>query len=128
MPVADLLSLQQALQGFAVKCYPSEVDYVNDIMASCLEMLEKTAKPLSDSSLECVREMLVAPVRNYSSVLTLLQLEDSFPQLMQHLPLEMRKEVAVEVLRMVLKKHQPTRCVVGQTTAVKWPNTPFFLH
>lgn len=82
MPPEDIVSLQVALINLALKCYPTQVDYVDKVLETTEEIFNRlNLDHLEHGSMvskELMRLMKI-PVDTYNNVLTLLSLQHFGP-------------------------------------------------
>jgi len=80
-------------------CYPSQLDYVDQIFQFCAEIVGKRGNEKSKQS--CVKQMLAllnSPLDSFQNIITVLKLEH-YPALMQYLSPENKKKVAIDIAR-----------------------------
>jgi vacuolar protein sorting-associated protein 35 len=112
MSLCETLKLQTSLTNFALKCYPSRVDYVSHCLNTCAALIEKTdfvstsatesVGPDGRSSNETtvqIEALLSAPLS--SLALRVLEIP-GFTKVMSYLPWGNWKEVAASLLRSVI--------------------------
>lgn len=106
LDLAEMLRLQKALLNFALKCYPGNLDYVNHCLGQSVSILTSNEKGKdidADSALE-VESLLSIPLDSLAlQVLELAQYSD----ILQYLGWENKKQVAMELLKAVIKAGAP---------------------
>lgn len=104
MPSEDIVALQVSLINLANKCYPSRVDYVDDVLGKTCEIFNKFSLEKISEKTAVGRELLKLlkiPVDNYSNVLTLLKLEN-YGNLLDFMDYEGRKCAALYLINNAL--------------------------
>lgn len=107
MEVQDVLGLQVSLLNLSLKCYPSKLDYVDQVLGYCGTYLEdlKTKQRSSDYSkpnaVKQIVSLLTTPLDNYKNILTVLKL-NHYKKLLEFLAYATRKKVAVDIVKNVI--------------------------
>jgi vacuolar protein sorting-associated protein 35 len=110
--LVDVLQIQLALLNFALKCYPGNLAYVDQVLEFCAHVLHKMSQA-GKQRLEnpaCVRlvvQLLTALLDlddAKNQVLVILEF-DNYPELMGYLQVNTRKTVAMAIVQSILK-HQ----------------------
>lgn len=105
MPLVDVLSLQVALVNFATKCYPERLQYIDQILAFSVTVLEKAGREkVGPKCIKQVVQLLSLPLESLS--LKILEL-DSYDPLMSYLQLEQKKMVATNIVKAVVAAKEP---------------------
>ncbi|XP_046683353.1 vacuolar protein sorting-associated protein 35 isoform X3 [Homalodisca vitripennis] len=84
MPPEDIASLQVSLVNLALKCYPDRLDYVDKVLHSTVNILQRLGITTVVYSSGVGKEMMTLlrlPVDQYNNVLTVLRLEHYSPLL-----------------------------------------------
>mmetsp|Transcript_11276 Transcript_11276/g.32441 ORF Transcript_11276/g.32441 Transcript_11276/m.32441 type:complete len:802 (-) Transcript_11276:509-2914(-) len=105
LDLAEVLRLQRALLNFAIKCYPGNLEYVNHCLGQALSVLPAYEKGLTldDAAAQEVEGLLSVPL----ACLALKVLElDQYGQMLVYLPWENRKQVALELVRSVIRTRE----------------------
>ncbi|KAI8142409.1 vacuolar protein sorting-associated protein 35 [Fennellomyces sp. T-0311] len=105
LSIQDLTALLVSLINLSLSCYPSKLNYVDQILAYAKEkMTEYSDSPdLHSKATEAsLLALLLAPINQYTSVLTLLAL-DNYQTLLALQPFTTRRAVAHAVISSVLK-------------------------
>lgn len=108
------LELQVAFLKFSIQCYPTNIEYVNDILKSCCTLCQKqSSTDLDEDSLKSIVKLLTLPLDSLS--ISVLQM-DEFPKLMKYLPLNKRRIVALKICQAVTVSAIPLRNleIIGQ--------------
>lgn len=113
MSVADALKLVTSLTSFALKCYPSRMDFVSHCLGMSTAILDKsdfaaqqstasTAERATDDTTVQIEALLSAPLATLD--LRVLELPQ-YSKLMSFLPWGNWREVAASLLRSILAKN-----------------------
>jgi vacuolar protein sorting-associated protein 35 len=84
-------------------CYPSELEYVDEVFAFCSEIVEK--KSDQKGRQPCVKQMmslLNSPLDSFQNIITVLKLEN-YPKLIPFLSFDNRKHVALNIAKTCLE-------------------------
>ena len=99
--VSRLLELEVAFMNFSIKTYPSSLDYVNQILESCNQILKTT--PINNSDKNCMKlmvKLLTIPLESLSiAVLSM----NHYPTLMQYMKFQNKRTVALKIVKSVIK-------------------------
>ena len=99
--VSKLLELEVAFMNFSIKTYPSNLNYVNDILESCNQILKST--PINNSDKNCMKlmvKLLTIPLESLSiAVLNM----NHYPTLMQYMKFSNKRTVSLKIVNAVLK-------------------------
>ncbi|XP_061321106.1 vacuolar protein sorting-associated protein 35-like isoform X3 [Pezoporus flaviventris] len=104
MPSEDVVSLQVSLVNLAMKCYPDRVDYIDKVLETTVEILNKLNLEHIATSTAVSKELtrlLKIPVNTYNNILTVLKLKHFHP-LFEYFDYESRKSMSCYVLSNVL--------------------------
>jgi vacuolar protein sorting-associated protein 35 len=103
--VSRLLELEVAFMTFSIKTFPNNLDYVNQILESCVSILKST--PVVNSDNQCMKlmvKLLSIPLESLSiQVLNM----NHYPTLMQYMKFNHKRTVALKIVKSVLKDNQP---------------------
>ncbi|KAI7861760.1 vacuolar protein sorting-associated protein 35 [Spinellus fusiger] len=105
LSIQDLTALLVSLLNLSLSCYPTKLDYVDQILAYAKDKVhEFTDSPdLHSKQTEGhLLSLLLAPIRHHASVLTLLVL-DNYQPLLALQPFTTRRTVALAVVSSILK-------------------------
>uniref|UniRef100_A0A6M2DK37 Vacuolar protein sorting-associated protein 35 n=1 Tax=Xenopsylla cheopis TaxID=163159 RepID=A0A6M2DK37_XENCH len=100
MPAQDTVSLQVALVGLANRVYPDRVDFVDKVLETTSDILERlNLESIENNSPVCreLSRLLRIPIDHYNDILTLLKL-NNFSRLMEKFDFESRKTMAVYII------------------------------
>jgi len=114
------LEVQAAFLQFTVSLYPDKVHYVDIILGSTVEVLQKyfarsaliggAERKLSGTPAEHVAELLASPLRSMS--LSVLEMEH-YPTLLSFLDFQSRKQLALTLVEIVVEKDQALNSVAA---------------
>ncbi|KAJ8963339.1 hypothetical protein NQ318_018811 [Aromia moschata] len=100
LPPEDMVALQVALVNLALKCYPDRIDYIDKVMLSSVEVLQRLGLEHIESHTSVAKELqklLKIPLDNYNNLLMVLKLKH-YAGLMQHLDYFGRKALSIYLL------------------------------
>jgi len=100
--VSRLLELEVAFMNFSIKTYPTNLEYVNQILESCNSILKST--PINNSDKNCMKllvKLLTIPLESLSiQVLSM----NHYPTLMQYMKFQNKRTVAIKIVKSVTKE------------------------
>ena len=98
--VARLLELEVAFMNFSIKTYPKNINYVNQILESCVQILRSTTIHNSDNnSMKLLVKLLSIPLESLSiAVLNM----NHYPTLMRYMKFGNRRTVALRIVKAVI--------------------------
>lgn len=103
MPTADIVAMFSSLMAFAIQVHREELGFVDQVLQGCAETLSGRGK-VSETEPKAVKglvSLLTAPLEAYD-VVSVLSL-GSYPKVMGVVEAKTRKQVAVTIVRSVLK-------------------------
>uniref|UniRef100_A0A7S4UC97 Vacuolar protein sorting-associated protein 35 n=1 Tax=Guillardia theta TaxID=55529 RepID=A0A7S4UC97_GUITH len=107
LELAASLDLQVALVNFALGFAPDRLDFVDQTLAVCAQLLQSNGETrLSGPAKHSTVQLLKTPLISNGQPLTILALPH-YAGLMIYLPLESRSEVATLAVRMLLSSKTP---------------------
>lgn len=104
MEVTDVLSLQVSLLNLSLKCYPTKLNYVDQVLGFCgtylegLKAKEKVSEYSKPNPVKQIINLLTIPLDNYKNVLTVLKLTN-YKKLTDYLAYQSRKKVAIDTVK-----------------------------
>ncbi|CAH1280721.1 unnamed protein product [Diabrotica balteata] len=105
LPPEDMIALQVALINLALKCYPDKIEYIDQVMLSSVEILQRLAieniEPHSLVAKE-LQKLLKIPLDHYNNLLLVLKLKH-YAGLMEHLDYFGRKSLSIYILNNALE-------------------------
>lgn len=98
--VARLLELEVAFMNFSIKTYPKNIKYVNEILESCVHILQSTPINNQDNnSMKLLVKLLSIPLESLSiAVLNM----NHYPTLMKYMKFTNRRTVALRIIKAVI--------------------------
>eukprot|EP01098_Paradermamoeba_levis_P003435 TRINITY_DN1567_c0_g1_i1.p1 TRINITY_DN1567_c0_g1~~TRINITY_DN1567_c0_g1_i1.p1 ORF type:complete len:801 (-),score=266.26 TRINITY_DN1567_c0_g1_i1:33-2435(-) len=106
LSLEDVLAVEVALMNFSIKCYPTQVGLVDEMLSLCVKAL--AAKAASDdtdlskpSTVKQIQKLLNLPLDNYKNILIILKLEN-YPKILNYLNYTNRKRAAVDMVRNII--------------------------
>ncbi|EFN52770.1 hypothetical protein CHLNCDRAFT_54198 [Chlorella variabilis] len=114
MPGADVAAMYSALLGFSGTVYPDKLDFVDRVLQTCHNALQRRG-PITDGKAEKqVVALLSTPLDKYDAV-TVLGLAH-YPSVMELLQPRMKREMATKIVQTLLKSGTKVS-TVGQDIA-----------
>mmetsp|Transcript_10081 Transcript_10081/g.25200 ORF Transcript_10081/g.25200 Transcript_10081/m.25200 type:complete len:780 (-) Transcript_10081:67-2406(-) len=102
IPLDSVLALLVSLLGLSLKAYPENVNNVNTVLhRACTSVQANATGSLSDACCRLVVKLLGTALTELKNVLVLLKL-DNYPRLLNHLPPQRRKRVAIDFVQNAL--------------------------
>lgn len=102
--VSRLLELEVAFMNFSIKTYPTNLDYVNQILESCNQILKGTT--INNNDKNCMKllvKLLTIPLETHSiAVLSM----NHYPSLMQYMKFANKRVVALKIVKSVIKDNR----------------------
>lgn len=98
--VSRLLELEVAFMNFSIKTYPKNINYVNQILESCAQILKTTPIHNTDNnSMKLLVKLLSIPLESLSiAVLSM----NHYPTLMKYMRFSNRRTVALRIVKAVI--------------------------
>jgi len=104
MDVSKLLELEVAFMNFCIKTYPSNIDYVNQILDSCCNILKSTSISNTDNtSMKLLVKLLSIPLESLS--IAVLKMHH-YPALMEYMKFSNKRTVALRICKAVIKDNK----------------------
>ena len=101
MDVSKLLELEVAFMNFCIKTYPSNIDYVNQILDSCNQILKSTSIANTDkASMNLLVKLLSIPLDTLS--IAVLKMTH-YPTLMAYMKFANKRTVALRICKAMIK-------------------------
>jgi vacuolar protein sorting-associated protein 35 len=110
--VSRLLELEVAFMNFSIKTYPANIQYVNEILESCNQILKTT--PINNNDKNCMKLMvrlLSIPLDSHS--IAVLGMGE-YLTLMQYMKFQNKRTVAIKIVKTIIKDQR----VVSRPTTV----------
>lgn len=100
--MSKALELQVAFMTFSIKTYPANIQYVNQILDSCLAIVKATPiSPADQNSMKLLVKLLSIPLDSLS--IQVLRME-TYPQLMGYMKFSNKRQVALRICKAVIKE------------------------
>ena len=104
MEVSKLLELEVAFMNFCIKTYPSNIDYVNQILDSCGQILKSSTIANNDTaSMKLLVKLLSIPLDTLS--IAVLRMHH-YPALMDYMKFTNKRTVALRICKAVIKDNR----------------------
>ncbi|XP_010503826.1 PREDICTED: vacuolar protein sorting-associated protein 35C [Camelina sativa] len=104
LPAAGSVTLYLFLLKFTLHVYSDRLDYVDQVLGSCVTQLSATGKLCDDKAAKQIVAFLRAPLEKYNNVVTILKLTN-YPRVMEYLDHETNKTMAIIIVQSVLKNN-----------------------
>ncbi|CAE6075856.1 unnamed protein product [Arabidopsis arenosa] len=104
LPAAASVTLYLFLLKFTLHVYSDRLDYVDEVLGSCVTQLSATGKLCDDKAAKQIVAFLSAPLEKYNNVVTILKLTN-YPRVMEYLDHETNKGMAIIIVQSVLKNN-----------------------
>ncbi|KAL1199745.1 Vacuolar protein sorting-associated protein 35C [Cardamine amara subsp. amara] len=96
------VTLYLFLLKFTLHVYADRLDYVDQVLGSCVTQLSATGKLCDDKAAKQIITFLRAPLEKYNSVVTILKLTN-YPRVMEYLDHETNKAMAIIIVQSILE-------------------------
>jgi len=103
MSLDDVLSLQVSLINFASKVYPDRLDYMDDVLAFSIEIVQKKRDQLDSKCAKHIVRLLTVPLETVS--LNVFHLRN-YSGVMEFLSFDMRRQAAWAIAKSVVDTNQ----------------------
>ncbi|XP_010515537.1 PREDICTED: vacuolar protein sorting-associated protein 35C [Camelina sativa] len=104
LPAAGSVTLYLFLLNFTLHVYSDRLDYVDQVLGSCVTQLAATGKLCDDKAAKQIVAFLSAPLEKYNNVVTILKLTN-YPRVMEYLDHETNKAMTIIIVQSVLKNN-----------------------
>lgn len=102
LEISKLLELEVAFMNFSIKTYPSNIQYVNQILDSCNLILKANPIPNNDqNSMKLLVKLLSIPLDSLSIQVLKMQ---TYPALMSFMKFSNKRQVALRICKAVIKE------------------------
>ncbi|CAH1715227.1 unnamed protein product [Aphis gossypii] len=101
LPLEDTVSLQAAMVGLALKCYPDNLDYVDKSLQTISDTFAKRKIEKISHKNPVSRELMALmklPIDNYNDLLLVMKLKH-FPEIIEYFDYTGRKTIAIYLLQ-----------------------------
>ena len=103
---SKLLELEAAFMNFSIKTYPGNIDYVNQILDSCGQILKSSTLVNKDGeiAMKMLARLLIIPLDKLS--MQVLKM-DHYPTIMSYMKFSDKCVVALRICKAVIKDRKP---------------------
>ncbi|MED6180797.1 Vacuolar protein sorting-associated protein 35B [Stylosanthes scabra] len=103
IPIVGAISLHVSLLTFTLRVHPDRLDYVDQVLGSCVKKLSGKPK-LDNRATKQVVALLSAPLDKYNDIVTALTLSN-YPRVMDHLDNQTNKVMAMLIIQSIMKNN-----------------------
>lgn len=96
--VKSTLNLYSAFMQFTLKCYPSQHEYVNEILKEAALYCAQNQKNIDDDCQQYISKFLIHPLETLAHVILTMK---EYPTLMKYLKFKKRRNVAKNITKAV---------------------------
>ncbi|ESQ45384.1 hypothetical protein EUTSA_v10010136mg [Eutrema salsugineum] len=104
LPASGSVTLYLFLLKFTLHVHSDRLDYVDQVLGSCVGQLSATGKLRDDKASKQIVAFLSAPLDKYNDVVTILKLTN-YPRVMEYLDHETNKAMAIIIIQSILKNN-----------------------
>uniref|UniRef100_A0A1J3J294 Vacuolar protein sorting-associated protein 35 n=1 Tax=Noccaea caerulescens TaxID=107243 RepID=A0A1J3J294_NOCCA len=104
LPASASVTLYLFLLKFTLHVHSDRLDYVDQVLGSCVSQLSATGKLCDDKASKQIVAFLSAPLEKYNDVVTILKLTN-YPRVMEYLDHETNKAMAIIIIQSILKNN-----------------------
>ncbi|KAK7280763.1 hypothetical protein RJT34_25830 [Clitoria ternatea] len=104
MPIVGAIALHVSLLTFTLRVHPDRLDYVDQVLGSCVKKLSGIPKLDDNRATKQVVALLSAPLDKYNNIVTALRLSN-YPRVMDHLDNETNKVMAMVIIQSIMKNN-----------------------
>nr|XP_043615373.1 vacuolar protein sorting-associated protein 35B-like [Erigeron canadensis] len=101
MPIVGAITLYVSLLTFTLRVHPDRLDYVDQVLGSCVKILSNKPKLEDSRATKQVVALLSAPLEKYSDIVTSLTLSN-YPRVMDHLDNGTNKVMAMVIIQSIM--------------------------
>ncbi|KAL8199875.1 hypothetical protein R6Q57_013443 [Mikania cordata] len=101
MPIVGAITLYVSLLTFTLRVHPDRLDYVDQVLGSCVKKLSNKPKLEDSRATKQVVALLSAPLEKYSDIVTSLTLSN-YPRVMDHLDSGTNKIMAMVIIQSIM--------------------------
>ncbi|KAF8099822.1 hypothetical protein N665_0237s0073 [Sinapis alba] len=102
LPASASVTLYLFLLKFTLHVHSDRLDYVDQVLGSCVSQLSATGKFCDDKASKQIVAFLSAPLEKYNDVVTILKLTN-YPRVMEYLDHDTNKAMAIIIIQSILK-------------------------
>ncbi|TKY57617.1 Vacuolar protein sorting-associated protein 35B [Spatholobus suberectus] len=104
LPIVGAIALHVSLLTFTLRVHPDRLDYVDQVLGSCVKKLYGKPKLDDNRATKQVVALLSAPLDKYNDIVTALTLSN-YPRVMDHLDHETNKVMAMVIIQSIMKNN-----------------------
>ncbi|XP_027331212.1 vacuolar protein sorting-associated protein 35B-like isoform X1 [Abrus precatorius] len=104
MAIVGAIALHVSLLTFTLRVHPDRLDYVDQVLGSCVKKLSGKPKLDDNRATKQVVALLSAPLDKYNDIVTALTLSN-YPRVMDHLDNETNKVMAMVIIQSIMKNN-----------------------
>ncbi|CAA7019334.1 unnamed protein product [Microthlaspi erraticum] len=104
LPASASVTLYLFLLKFTLHVHSDRLDYVDQVLGSCVSQLSATGKLCDVKASKQIVAFLSAPLEKYNDVVTILKLTN-YPRVMEYLDHETNKAMAIIIIQSILKNN-----------------------
>ncbi|XP_061363702.1 vacuolar protein sorting-associated protein 35B-like [Gastrolobium bilobum] len=104
MTIMGAIALHVSLLTFTLRVHPDRLDYVDQVLGSCVKKLSGKPKLDDKRATKQVVALLSAPLDKYNDIVTALTLSN-YPRVMDHLDNETNKVMAMVIIQSIMKNN-----------------------
>uniref|UniRef100_M4F6V8 Vacuolar protein sorting-associated protein 35 n=1 Tax=Brassica campestris TaxID=3711 RepID=M4F6V8_BRACM len=102
LPASASVTLYLFLLKFTLHVHSDRLDYVDQVLGSCVSQLSATGKLCDDKASKQIVAFLSAPLEKFNDVVTILKLTN-YPRVMEYLDHDTNKTMAIIIIQSILK-------------------------
>ncbi|KAG5385830.1 hypothetical protein IGI04_037300 [Brassica rapa subsp. trilocularis] len=102
LPASSSVTLYLFLLKFTLHVHSDRLDYVDQVLGSCVSQLSATGKLCDDKASKQIVAFLSAPLEKFNDVVTILKLTN-YPRVMEYLDHDTNKAMAIIIIQSILK-------------------------
>ncbi|XP_013604421.1 PREDICTED: vacuolar protein sorting-associated protein 35C [Brassica oleracea var. oleracea] len=102
LPASASVTLYLFLLKFTLHVHSDRLDYVDQVLGSCVSQLSATGKLCDDKASKQIVAFLSAPLEKFNDVVTILKLTN-YPRVMEYLDHDTNKAMAIIIIQSILK-------------------------
>ncbi|CAN8254750.1 unnamed protein product [Cochlearia groenlandica] len=104
LPTSGSITLYLFLLKFTLHVHSDRLDYVDQVLGSCVSQLSATGKLCDGKASKQLVSFLSAPLEKYNDVVTILKLTN-YPRVMEYLDHQTNKAMAIIIIQSILKNN-----------------------
>eukprot|EP01097_Dermamoeba_algensis_P001039 TRINITY_DN1396_c0_g1_i2.p1 TRINITY_DN1396_c0_g1~~TRINITY_DN1396_c0_g1_i2.p1 ORF type:complete len:741 (-),score=198.77 TRINITY_DN1396_c0_g1_i2:515-2737(-) len=109
LSLEDLLAVMVSLVTLSYKIYPTQIDYIDQMLQITVKVLSNKAQTsdtdmTKPNTVKLILKLLSLPLECFKNIITVLKLEN-YPQILNYLSYANRKKMGLEILKNVTENH-----------------------